>query len=753
MVNLLPRLVVLLTGLLLFAGCQWLDPEQLDCSRQESCPPWAYCADSGVCVTGDRPPDSPPGDDDDATMNPPVGDDDDSVGPDDDYTWTRWKIADGAHGETFYSVSFADASNGWVVGTNGIILHSENGGEDWQIQTRVTGGPTLLSVFFVDANNGWAVGSNATVLWTGNGGEEWHTSPIDVEGDILGVHAVNISIVYLVTQSGEVWISQSAGDSWQHLTDSPTQDLLTGISGSNEPSPRAWAVGHNDDSNNNGTFLQVHGDPGTSPPPQDDLFGRPHDVAVLDQRGWVVGDSSKGGYIQKTEDGGLSWLPPVWAEGDGSALKSVDFTSPSLRGWAVGDNHLVMTTTNGNDWRAIELSFDDLDLGQDDTLYGVDFFDDDLGWVVGTNSLILKAKRSNQSGDDDDMGGPLPIAHRWIRGNVPASANGEDLRSVSLFSASLGWAVGTNGTILMTANGGLDWNSQTHTAQGVELNSVFFLGGAASLSGWIVGAGGVVLRTTDGVNWLQSNPFENNPRLNDVYAIDENHVVVVTDTGSVYSSNDGGVDNANWSKIGESEPRIGQEKDRYPLHAVSASDEDPSRLWSVGAAGTFMQLFPTEIHSEIPGMEHRDVVVMGQRGWLVGNESEGSLNGYIMTTQTGGDEWSEQATSTTSLNGLDFLGSTHGWAVGNRHTVMATGNAGEGWHEFDLQPFNLSLEFDHHLYDVDFINEDFGCAVGKRGLILVAQPKFSEGDDDDDIAGDDDDIAGDDDAAGEDDAR
>ncbi len=56
-----------------------------------------------------------------------------------------------------------------VVGNDGIIFHTLNGGTSWFEQE--SGTPHILdSVYFTDNTNGWAVG------WSGSGGKIIHTT-------------------------------------------------------------------------------------------------------------------------------------------------------------------------------------------------------------------------------------------------------------------------------------------------------------------------------------------------------------------------------------------------------------------------------------------------------------------------------------------------------------------------------------------------------------------------------------------------
>ena len=61
---------------------------------------------------------------------------------------------------------------GYIVGTNGAILKTTNGGTHWTI---LSSGTTkwLESVCFTDANTGYTVGYDGIILKTTNGGTNW----------------------------------------------------------------------------------------------------------------------------------------------------------------------------------------------------------------------------------------------------------------------------------------------------------------------------------------------------------------------------------------------------------------------------------------------------------------------------------------------------------------------------------------------------------------------------------------------------
>jgi len=67
---------------------------------------------------------------------------------------------------------FTDNQKIWAVGDNGIIIHSNNGGQSWAAQS--SGTPSSLwSMTFVNPKTGWAVGVNGTIVATTDGGQSW----------------------------------------------------------------------------------------------------------------------------------------------------------------------------------------------------------------------------------------------------------------------------------------------------------------------------------------------------------------------------------------------------------------------------------------------------------------------------------------------------------------------------------------------------------------------------------------------------
>jgi hypothetical protein len=67
------------------------------------------------------------------------------------------------------SVQFIDNNQGWIAGFGGTILHSINGGINWEAQNSSTT-MDLYELSFINNMDGWAVGNNGTIIHTINGG-------------------------------------------------------------------------------------------------------------------------------------------------------------------------------------------------------------------------------------------------------------------------------------------------------------------------------------------------------------------------------------------------------------------------------------------------------------------------------------------------------------------------------------------------------------------------------------------------------
>lgn len=121
---------------------------------------------------------------------------------------------------------------------------------------------------------------------------------------------------------------------------------------------------------------------------------------------------------------------------------------------------------------------------------------------------------------------------------VVSSGTTENLFDVCMLSANDGFAVGNNGEMVVTHDGGNNW---------VHMNPGFFTGLQAikfvnASTGYAVGNGGLILKTTNGgLNWTGSTPTSRD--LTDLCFIDANTGYVVGNFSTALKTTNGG---ANW---------------------------------------------------------------------------------------------------------------------------------------------------------------------------------------------------------------
>jgi photosystem II stability/assembly factor-like uncharacterized protein len=96
------------------------------------------------------------------------------------------------------SITFSDPLHGWAVGEYGYIYHTDNGGLSWHKQAgifdfseetgEIIGGNFLFDVKAVDEKKVWVVGIDGYVAFTDDGGKNWQ----QVSGAIPKVHLFSI---------------------------------------------------------------------------------------------------------------------------------------------------------------------------------------------------------------------------------------------------------------------------------------------------------------------------------------------------------------------------------------------------------------------------------------------------------------------------------------------------------------------------------------------------------------------------------
>ncbi len=198
----------------------------------------------------------------------------------------------------------------------------------------------------------------------------------------------------------------------------------------------------------------------------------------------------------------------------------IELSDPPLTGNKVNGIFLEV-------WRA--LLDPDTDINRPDADTVIDAIEDikivseNAGWAVGENGLVLVTENGGLS---------------W---NEQLSNTKRKLNSVSFINNTIGWAVGDSGTVIRTSSGGASW-TVLPTGYTQNFNGTYAV---SQLVTWIVGNTGTILKTTNGITWLPQNS-KVTVNLNAVYFHDNLVGWVVGDSGTILKTTDGG---SNWMTL------------------------------------------------------------------------------------------------------------------------------------------------------------------------------------------------------------
>lgn len=298
------------------------------------------------------------------------------------------------------------------------------------------------------------------------------------------------------------------------------------------------------------------------------------------------------------------------------------------------------------------------------------------------------------------------------------------LRAVQFVDRNEGWAVGDDGGVWHSIDGGNSWERQP-TGVRASLRSLHFLN---PYTGWVVGreelphgggSVGVLLFTDDGgLKWRKS--ADNTlPGLNRVQFLDERIGFVVGDgtdsfPSGVFKTTDGGrtwqpvpgprvptwlaADFQNektgalvgaWNRVATLREGVLGMADMHALggRGIRAIQVVGARAVAVGDGGLILQSrdtagvrwaiadlpFATEVKNSC---DFHAVHCVGEQIWVVGRP--GSL---LLHSADKGESWTARKTGQPlPLHGVFFLNDgLHGWAVGELGTVIATTDGGKTW--------------------------------------------------------------------------
>ncbi|WP_341936553.1 YCF48-related protein [Marinimicrobium sp. C2-29] len=360
-----------------------------------------------------------------------------------------------------------------------------------------------------------------------------------------------------------------------------------------------------------------------------------------------------------TEETGLP-PEPVLATAAGDTAVELSWTEREGETYTLYRSTTEGDSTNGAALNDVTSPYEDTGLANDTTYYYTLAATNTVG---GTNSAEV---------------GATPIGP-W----VGASFSHENLQDMAFANDTLGLAVGAQGHMLRTTNGGADWIA-VDTNTSVSLSAVVFVDADNAVA---VGSNATALFSIDGgQSWqVASTPATTNG-VYDLAVSTEGTLIAVGENGLIWRSTDRG---QNWSARGNPDP----ETDHLVAVTYSAAGKALAMGWHTaiettddGVTWKTLEFPFTDSAERIDGLyaEGDRIVAVGET-----KTQFGRAIGTIVQSEDGGASWNRtNLTGTFRFYDLAFgdalnakvigVGRT---SLGNAGVVFTTSDGGDTWVE------------------------------------------------------------------------
>ena len=302
----------------------------------------------------------------------------------------------------------------------------------------------VTKIYFVNTSQGWALAEkkdSSFILKTNDGGDHWVEQYRAKQAGFFGIKFANSDVGWVIGNGGIILHTSDGGVTWQNQV-SGTTAVLTGLSIID--ADRVWVSGPV------GTLLFTTDGGRTWSMKKVNAQVAISDIMFVDkQHGWAVGY----GTIFSTSDGGDTW--EVKSSGDWKPLSSVFFANKDI-GWITVGPVILRTTDGGKTWK------ETIPPSQG-RIAGLSFIDAQHGWVAksrGEEGSIVHVPGHDKLSSESFILSTNDGGSTWRKMFHIKSDKDHSAWIINIFflDRSRGWAIGRDGLILRTVNGGKTWS-------------------------------------------------------------------------------------------------------------------------------------------------------------------------------------------------------------------------------------------------------------------------------------------------------
>ncbi len=571
---------------------------------------------------------------------------------------------------------FLDANTGWLVGDDGEVWKTTDGGANWTTLREADGsGLDWWDVEFVDASTGFATSDDGYIFRSTDGGTNW-TMIGDTANfvlDVVDVAPITADLAFFSCDDGQI-LKYDSGTFTADTLDTGEDldggidfiDANVGVVSTDANTGDTW---YTHDGGANWTWVNI-----AAQFPVGGISYRLYDL-----KGTAPGTFVIGGYhntIFVSSDSGQTYTRVSDFTYDYSYLGRVDVIDANTFVVGGGDGLVKMSVDAGATW-------DTLDVRHGETTTFVDFVDANNGYVFSSYGQWMKTT---------DGGASFSPLLEWPQVSFWGLALPEADKIVLT-----GYS---GGEYSVSLDGGITWSYPDNSLTGFH-GAIYECEFIDANTGIIAGVDGYLAKTTDGgANWIEKEtPFTADARTtNSLHYFDADTVFAGGYSGQINKSTDGG---ENWIQVGDFGSGSVYDICAVGGSKVIATASSGQYLYSDNYGNAFTMEDWGSLSYRAAEVRNDVIIVPASSGHLYRTTPADYDTLYEVFTDPDGDD----------LYDVEFVNDTLVYVVGAAGKILKSVDAGLNW------TVETSPGYDE-LQKVKYADNKL-WAVGQSGLVLM----------------------------------